>query len=32
MKNKNDFPYKELSEFYQNKISSINGDSNNNII
>ena len=32
MKNKNDFPYKELSEFYQNKLSSIIDNSNNYII
>ena len=32
MKNKNDFPYKELSEFYQNKLSSIIDNSNINII
>ena len=32
MKNKNDFPYKELSEFYQNELSSIIDNSNINII
>ena len=30
MKNKNDFPYKELSEFYQNELSSIIDNTNTN--